>query len=111
MRNWIGAAILLCAVPASADQTMFGPSRNGAPFVCADLNDVGARPDDTVGSWILGFWSGLNASNDALVGDGTSANGILGEVKLYCAAHPSVGLAQATLDTYAAMKKQKMRKL
>lgn len=107
MRNWIGAAILLSAVPASADQTMFGPSRNGAPFVCADLNDVGARPNDTVGSWILGFWSGLNAAHNALVGDGTSANGVLGEVKLYCAAHPSVGLAQATLDTYAAMKKQK----
>lgn len=109
MRYWFGAAILLCAGPASADQTMFGPTRNGAAFVCADLNDVGAKPNDTVGSWILGFWSGLNAANDALVGDGTTANGVIGEVKLYCTSHPSVGLAQATFDTYTAMKKSKRR--
>ena len=109
MRYWMGALILLCAVPANADQTMFGPTRNGAPFVCADLNDVGAKPNDTVGSWILGFWSGLNAAKNALVGDGTTANGVIGEVKLYCTAHPSVGLAQATFDTYEAMKKSKRR--
>lgn len=109
MRYWMGAAILLCAGQARADQTMFGPIRNGAPFVCADLNDVGARPNDTVGSWILGFWSGLNAANNALVGDGTTANGVIGEVKLYCAGHPSAVLAQATLDTYTAMKKSKRR--
>ena len=65
--------------------------------------------DDAIGYWILGFWSGLNGANDALVGDTTTANGVVGEVKLYCAAHPSVGLAQATLDTYAAMKKVRKR--
>jgi hypothetical protein len=109
MRYWMGAAILLCAGPASADQTIFGPTRNGAPFVCADLNDVGAKPNEVVGSWILGFWSGLNAANNALVGDGTTANGVIGEVKLYCTSHPSVGLAQATIDTYTTIKKSKRR--
>lgn len=106
-RIWL--ALLLVAAPASADQAMFGPSRNGAPFVCADLNDIGAKPGDTIGSWILGFWSGLNAANNALVGEATTASGVVGEVKLYCTAHPSVGLAQATFDTYAAMKKVKTR--
>lgn len=102
-RIWLLA--LLLSAPANADQTLFGPSRNGAPFVCADLNEIGAKTNDTVGSWILGFWSGLNAANNALVGDTTTANGVIGEVKLYCLSHPSIGLAQATLDTYDTMRK------
>jgi hypothetical protein len=109
MRKWVGALVLLWAAPSSAEQTMFGPMRNGAQFVCADLNEVGASTTDTVGYWILGFWSGLNAANDSLVGDGTTAIGVIGEVKLYCTSHPSVGLPQATLDTYAAMKKARKR--
>ncbi|MFL6726044.1 MAG: HdeA/HdeB family chaperone [Sphingomicrobium sp.] len=109
MRQWIGLATLLWAVPGEAEQTLFAPMRNGAQFVCADLNELGASSTDAIGYWILGFWSGLNGANDALVGDTTTANGVVGEVKLYCAAHPSVGLAQATLDTYAAMKKVRKR--
>ena len=105
MKRWIGLAAGLCATPAAADQTIFGPMRNGAPVVCADLTEVGATTTSTIGYWVLGFWSGLNAANNALVGDATSANGVIGEVKLYCASHPSVTLPQATLDTYAAMKK------
>lgn len=80
LNHWAGLALLMGAVPASADQTMFGPTRNGAPFVCADLNEVGAKPGDTIGSWILGFWSGLNATNNGMVGDATTANGVIGEV-------------------------------
>lgn len=109
MKRWLGLAALLWAVPVGAEQTLFGPMRNGAQFVCADLNEVGASTTDTVGYWILGFWSGLNAANDALVGDGTTANGVIGEVKLYCASHPSVSLPQATLDTYGEMKKRRRR--
>ena len=107
MRRWIGLAALLWAMPGQAEQTLFAPMRNGAQFVCADLSEVGASTTSTIGYWILGFWSGLNAANDALVGDGTTANGVIGEVKLYCASHPSVSLPQATLDTYGAMKKQR----
>lgn len=105
MKRWLALAVLLWAVPTEAEQTLFGPVRNGAQFVCADLNELGAGTSDTIGYWILGFWSGLNAVNNALVGDGTTANGVIGEVKLYCASHPAVSLPQATLDTYAAMKK------
>ena len=105
MKRWLGALALLCAAPAGADQALFGPMRNGVQFVCADLNDVGAKPTDPIGYWILGFWSGLNAANDALVGDRTTANGVVGEVKLYCQSHPAVDLPQATLDTYNRMRK------
>jgi hypothetical protein len=109
--KWVVTAtlLLLWAAPGNAEQTMFGPMRNGAQFVCADLNEVGASTTDPIGYWILGFWSGLNAANDALVGDGTTANGVIGEVKLYCAGHPATSLPQATLDTYAAMKKPRKR--
>jgi len=110
MRGWIAIAVLSCAVPVNAhQQTVFGPMRNGAQFVCADLNEVGASTTDTIGYWILGFWSGLNAANDALVGDATTANGVIGEVRLYCSAHPAIGLAQATLDTYSELKKGRRR--
>jgi hypothetical protein len=109
LRRAILAAALAGAAPGHAEQTLFGPTRNGVPFVCADLNEVGASTADTIGYWILGFWSGLNAANDALVGDATTANGIVGEVKLYCAGHPSVSLPQATLDTYAMMQKRRKR--
>ena len=80
-----------------------GPEdRNGIAHRRAPmLNDLGAKPNDTVGSWILGFWSGLNAANNALRAIATTASGVVGEVKLYCTAHPSAGLAQATVfDTY-----------
>lgn len=109
MRTWLLAAALLSPVPAQAEQTLFGPMRNGAQFVCADLNEVGASTTDTIGYWVLGFWSGLNAANNGLVGDGTTANGVIGEVKLYCTSHPSISLPQATLDTYSAMKKSQKR--
>lgn len=109
MRIWLLAAALLSPVPAQAEQTLFGPMRNGAQFVCADLNEVGASTTDTIGYWVLGFWSGLNAANNGLVGDGTTANGVIGEVKLYCTSHPSISLPQATLDTYSAMKKSQKR--
>jgi hypothetical protein len=109
MPRWILLSGLVLGVPANAEQTLFGPVRNGAQFVCADLNETGASTTDTIGYWILGFWSGLNAANDALVGDGTTANGVIGEVKLYCTSHPSVSLPQATLDTYAMMKKLRKR--
>ena len=104
MSKWIGLIALACATQANADQTLFGPARNGVQIVCADVNDQGLPASGMVGTWILGFWSGLNAAKNARVGDGTTASGVVGEVKLYCSAHPSLSLAQATLDTYSAMR-------
>ena len=109
MMRWLGLAALMCATPAHADQTLFAPMRNGAPFVCADLNELGVSATGTIGYWILGFWSGLNAAKNARVGDATTATGVIGEVKLYCVSHPSETLPQATLDTYDAMRKPARR--
>lgn len=109
MRRWILLAALFSSTAAHGEQKLFGPMRNGAQFVCADLNEVGASTTDTIGYWILGFWSGLNAANDALVGDQTTANGVIGEVKLYCTSHPAVILPQAAFDTYTAMRKARRR--
>ncbi len=96
---------LFWGTPLAAKQTLFAITRSGAEFVCADLNDMGATTTDTVGSWILGFWSGINVANDARVGGSTTSNGVVGEVKLHCRKHPSKSLGQATFDTYQAMKK------
>jgi len=104
MRQWMGLVALLTATHAQADQTIFGPTRNGVQIVCADVNELQVTASDLIGTWILGFWSGLNAAKNARVGDITTASGVVGEVKLYCSSHPSVTLTQATLDTYAAMR-------
>lgn len=104
MRKWMGLLALVCSTQANADQTLFGPTRNGVQIVCADLNDSGLSATGMVGTWILGFWSGLNAAKNAHVGDSTTASGVVGEVKLYCSSHPSISLAQATLDTYSTMR-------
>lgn len=109
MKRWLGLAALLCTTPAGAEQTLFAPMRNGASIVCADVTEVPITTTSATGYWVLGFWSGLNAANDALVGDSTTASGVIGEVKLYCASHPSISLPQATLDTYSAMKKPRRR--
>jgi len=109
MKRWIGITALLCTAPAGAEQTLFGPMRNGASIACADLTEVQTTTTSATGYWILGFWSGLNAANDALVGDSTTPSGVIGEVKLYCASHPSISLPQATLDTYVAMRKPHRR--
>ena len=109
MRTMIGLLAMALATSAGAEERMFGLTRNGEPMVCADINQMTAQPTDTVGSWILGFWSGLNAAKHGLVGDSTTATGVLGEVKLYCQSHPSLGLVQATFDTYSAMKKNEKR--
>ena len=104
MKSCVGLLALFSSAQANADQTLFGPTRNGVQIVCADMNDAGLTATSMVGTWILGFWSGLNAARNAHVGDSTTASGVVGEVKLYCSAHPSVSLAQATLDTYSAMR-------
>ena len=104
MKAWIGALALTIAVSARADQTIFAPMRSGVEIVCADVSELDATTTAKVNYWILGFWSGLNAARNGLVGESTTASGVVGEVKLYCASHPSLGLAQATMDTYANMK-------
>ena len=107
MKAWLGTTLLLVAAPLSAEQTIFGPMRSGESLVCADLPEVDAATTAKVNYWILGYWSGLNTAKNSLVGDKTTANGVIGEVKLYCTAHPSLDLPQATLDTFNVMKEAK----
>ncbi len=109
MHKLIALLALVFSTSAGAEEKMFGLTRNGEPVVCADINGTTAKTDDTAGLWILGFWSGMNAANHSLVGDRTTASGVIGEVKLYCAGHPSIALPQATFDTYAAMKRTEKR--
>lgn len=104
MRPCVTLLALLFATQAKADDMIFGPTRNGVQIVCADVNDLHGMSGDMVTTWILGFWSGLNAAKSAHVGDATTASGVVGEVKLYCSSHPSFSLAQATLDTYVSMR-------
>jgi hypothetical protein len=109
MKMWIGALAVAVTMPASADQTIFGPMRSGVEIVCADVPELDAATTGRMNYWILGFWSGLNAAKNGLVGESTTASGVIGEVKLYCTSHPSMGLAQATMDTYTNMKAAKRR--
>src|SRR5215472_10460573 len=102
MARWLGLLALLCATQANSDQMLFGPTRNGVEIVCADVNDMKVTSADLLGTWILGFWSGLNAAKNGRVGSNTTAAGVVGEVRLYCSNHPSASLAQAALTTYAA---------
>lgn len=102
--KWLVLLALGCSTGVNAEQTLFGPTRNGVQIVCADVNQLGLTQTDLIGTWVLGFWSGMNAARNARVGDNTTASGLVGEVKLYCAAHPSMSLPQATFDTYAALR-------
>lgn len=52
--------------------------------------------------WILGFWSGLNMDVESTgrVGVTTDADGLVAEVRLECAARPSMAIATATTQVY-----------
>lgn len=52
-------------------------------------------------SWILGFWTGLNAAFGRSVGKSTTPQGIVAEVERRCATLPTRTLAEVTLATYS----------
>lgn len=64
------------------------------------INDV------TINYWILGFWTGMNTATASQVGRSTDTKGVLGEVKLYCDAHPSATITEATTVTYQRLKSE-----
>lgn len=90
---------------AFALQTTFTPTLKGNRVVCADL--TAGETDVVLKMWIMGFWSGLNIAENARVGDSTEANGVVGEVRLYCSLNPSASLLNATYATYLRMKRDK----
>ena len=101
----VGMAIAVAAPEqAGKPQTAFiYPPQNerGATLVCADVTEKGFGEAEL---WVTGFVSGMNAATHQSVGHTTTTNGLLGEVKLYCAKHPSDRLMNAVFQTYEQMK-------
>src|SRR5262245_4405453 len=58
----------------------------------------------TDGMWILGFWTGLNYSEDSMAGKTTDAPGLLAEVKKVCEEEPSLSVANATASVHRRFK-------
>lgn len=100
------AMAIAIAAPAQAGQPraafIYHPqTMRGSPLVCADVTEKGLGE---AALWVTGFVSGLNAATYQSVGSTTTTSGLLGEVKLYCAKHPSDRLMNAVFQTYEQMK-------
>ena len=101
----VGLAMAIAA-PAQAGQPraafIYNPqTERGATVVCADVTEDGFGEAEL---WVTGFVSGMNAATYQMVGHSTTTSGLLGEVKLYCAKHPSDRLMNAVFQTYEQMK-------
>jgi hypothetical protein len=70
---------------------------------CATWN---SENDAQVQAWTLGYWTGLNVMNpkDHTVGSSTDGEGIIGEVRLVCQAHPAMGVLDAENIVYGRME-------
>ena len=103
----IGLATLLLlfqarqAAPEPIQVYLFGMSKVSCATWLYDPN-MAQRGED----WLLGVWSGMNVTNEKnhLVGKHTDTLGVIGEVKAFCAAHPSEELSSATLQTYTKLE-------
>ena len=92
------------SAPAGQERAAFvynPQTARGTPLVCADVTEKGFGDAEL---WVTGFVSGMNAATYQMVGHTTTTSGLLGEVKLYCASHPSDRLMNAVFQTYERMK-------
>lgn len=102
---------LLAAPVIAEDPIVYSPLKNGQRFVCADLTEGNVNDSNQIRQYVLGYWSGFNAANSfnslpgVDVGATTSANGVFGEIKLYCARNPSMDIPTAVLSTYLRFKR------
>ena len=62
---------------------------------------VKAEAAEARASWILGFWTGLNAAFGRSVGRTTTPQIIVEEIERRCATVPERTLAEVTLATYS----------
>jgi hypothetical protein len=100
-------AVLLAAVTAGfaaeGSYTVYGVGKES----CANWKF--AKGDAAEGNaWVLGFWSGLNASAGALGRrqvDSTDSQGIIAEVTKTCDQSPPKALAAAVIDTFLRMSR------
>lgn len=99
-----GAAVLLASIALAAS----GPTQGSANVWGGDQSCatwLSNQTERAAGNWwVWGFWSGLNAQVAGNVGHSTDANGIIGEVKLYCDTAPSTTLISATNQVYKRFK-------
>lgn len=101
----LATALIAALALAAAEATEPTAFIWGGTQSCATW--LSSEPQKTSGNWwILGFWSGLNAQTNGKVGQSTDANGVIGEIKLYCEASPSSNLFQATTKVYQRFKAQ-----
>lgn len=97
------AALLALQVRAAAAQpvyTLGQGTRSCASWATNPVTDFGTK------SWILGYWSGLNAANarNHIVGATTDGAGIWAVVKAKCDAEPSKALLWAVMQAYQDMQ-------
>lgn len=86
--NWLPTkAFTLAGMGAESCATAFSPAYE-------------SRTED----WVLGFFSGLNAASGKNVGQGTDAEGLVGEVRLACQSKPSAKMVEAALKAYRKME-------
>lgn len=112
MRNIISAIVLLASCTAAsagdsaaaeADDNIIGFGWGGKS--CATWIGESGVKKVVMNSWILGFWTGLNAANTLShrIGRSTDSEGVLGEVRLYCTSHPSEAILMATAEVYGQL--------
>lgn len=92
-------AICTCGPTSAADYYLMG-SGNSSCASWLENDEV-----ELVGaSWLMGFWSGMNAVTNQLVGSTTDSQGRLAEVKMVCVKQPSKLLVDAAIEVYISMR-------
>ena len=83
----------------------------GAHYSCGRWMSSGQEVNNQVGSWIFGYWSGLNNAASlngkySMVGQSTDGDGVIGLVRLICSKDPSQLIISATDQAYAQLRSQ-----
>jgi hypothetical protein len=99
MKNAIlGSALVLglavSGSPSHADYMRFG----WGVRTCAEW--LMYPGNESTESWILGFWSGLNAEREAKIGGSSDPHLILYATRKECEAHPDEHIADAAETAY-----------
>lgn len=97
--------ILLIGVFSGSAQSSKAKYYAMGPGVDSCASWLKSSQNELVGaSWLLGFWTGLNAASTQLVGEKTNVDGRVGEVKKICTDRPSMSLVDAAFKAYAVMR-------
>lgn len=94
------------ALAEGSEAYVFTPQVAGREASCATALQRGDRFDNSTRTWVLGFWSGLNAADGAIVGSDTDTNGVMAEVEKKCREEPSLSVMNGVYMTYDEMRKR-----